>query len=663
MKRPAQGGRPRKLGRQELREIKRHLRRETTPEPEIQESSSESDEEPVFQRGKAYDALLTLLQSDHKEPKKKKAKVVEEQNDELEGLNLEAENESEESVSEFEDSDDDTENIFENRFNNVSDETVSLWQRTIDSTEKWPVTNKQKWGEPAYTSVTQAPLGSPQYSTKHQLKKKVQNEFSKEKLNPVEKDLFHNLLAYRDVCFPYKSYKHETYKRLYLLHILNHVTKTRERILKNNEKLHRYNEAVKHGTLKEGQEEPELRDLGFTRPKVLVLLPTRHAAYEMVEQLIKLSGCEQLENRKRFKTQFYDKKELPSTRPDDFKHMFKGNLNDFFSIGLKFTRKAVKLYLSFYNSDVLVASPIGLSMILEDPKTGKKEFDFLSSIEVLVVDCANQIEMQNWDHVNTVLKYTNAIPKEFHDADFSRIRMWYINEQAKYLRQTLVFGEFLTPSVSSVLSRSKNIAGRVRYKPVYTSQTCVMNSIGLKTKQIFQRFEASDPASNVDERFKFFANAVLPSITKQMSYDDGLLIYIPSYFDYVRVKSHLKGTKHTFASIDEYSLPSKLTRARDEFRSGKAKMLLYTERIHHYRRYELAGVKTVLVYEPPANPLFYKELVRFVGRSVFNGQADADLSFVKTIYSKLDIVALERIVGNERAPVLCHSSNEVFEFR
>ena len=37
----------------------------------------------------------------------------------------------------------------------------------------------------------------------------------------------------------------------------------------------------------------EIRDQGFTRPKVLILLPFRNSAMHLVEILIKLSGTDQ----------------------------------------------------------------------------------------------------------------------------------------------------------------------------------------------------------------------------------------------------------------------------------------------------------------------------------------------------------------------------------
>lgn len=690
--------RPRhKYGRQELRQIKRTTRRDADEQEEESVEQAEPEEveveAPSNQPAKngetreAYNALLTLLKSDHPEIRKKGPKASQKDDlediagfDEKEALE-DVQEDADESEEEVLEDEDENENIlakdpFESHFNLVSEELIEQKAKSYAAKEPW-ISKKSKVGETIYTAIQQTPPGDvpslPSFEKLsllgqyHCIKRRVGEAYLKnfsDELKPLEKALADEMFSYRDILFPSRNYKNTLYKRLYALHILNHVFKTRDRVMKNNDKLRRFQEDIKNGKIDRFTEEPEFRDQGFTRPKALILLPTRNAAYELVELLIKLSGCDQQENRKRFKLQFYEAGGPSDTKPADFREMFKGNSNDFFSIGLKFTRKSLKLYSSFFTSDVLIASPIGLSMILEDPKQSKRQYDFLSSIEVLVIDQANQIEMQNWDHVSTVLKYINKIPKDFHGADFSRVRMWSINDQLHLMRQTMVFSEFSTPTVNSIFSKSQNIAGRTRYKPEITTQTCIMNSVGIKIKQIFQRFESPDPISNYESRFKFLVNSVLPSISKQTLYEDGLLIYIPSYFDYVRVKNHIKQhTKLNFGAIDEYLSQSRVSRTRHAFQTGKIKILLYTERLHHFRRFEIAGVKTVLIYEPPANPLFYKELLRFVAKSVYKEEADIDLSFVKTLFSKWDAASLERIVGNERAPVLCNSVNETYEFR
>lgn len=691
-----------KRGRTELRTVTRTAQRPKRDDKEKNHSiqtinngdtlkdQSDSKMEDVSEEedlsGKAYSALLTLLKSKNKEKsnlEQNETKIAqEEQNqdantdddEEIAGENFAEDNEESESESENEEEDLPAElaiDPFEVHFNQPSDEYLEKEEKlVIKEHNKWTTLSKVTYEDLSLSSTTLSPPGETITHVNNKkdpstikdfksLKMRVldayENEFG-EDVTKLDSILLQPILSYQDVNYQYKTYANKTYKKLYAMHALNHIYKTRDRIIKNTAKLHQ---------AAENNQDLELRDQGFTRPKVLILLPSREACHTLVELLIKLSGTTQQENKKRFTTQFHAKDVPRSNKPQDFQDAFKGNNNDYFCIGLKLTRKSLKLYSSFYTSDIIIASPLGLSMILENPDKKKRQYDFISSIEVLIVDRANQIEMQNWDHVNTIMKYINKVPKDFHDADFSRIRMWSINDQAKLLRQTLVFCEYLTPSINNLVSsKSFNLLGKTKFKPIITSETSIMNSIGIKIKQIFQRFPSESPATDPDSRFKFFINSVLPNLLKTTSYEDGIMIYIPSYFDYLRVKDYFKtSTKFNFGAVDEYSSQSKLTRTRHEFANSKIKIMLYTERLHYFRRYEIGGVKNIIMYAPPTNPIFYKELIRFIAKSVFKDECDLNLVTVKILYSKWDATALDRIVGNERAPILCHSRNEMYEFR
>lgn len=701
-------------GRQEYRNVTRTSKRNPKLEEQeqLEQENSENDTQPSDveadgndndDKGKAYDALLTLLsaEQDVEEESEDEDEAHENQSEEEEGDEDDDDEEdeeeeelgeghvtgvvneetpdSEESEEEYEEEDSDDENSadpFDSHFASTSEKYLDECTTALKETKRWK--NSKKSSESYSCIVSLPPVGSSsKYAEipedhnldKYNIKSRILEPF-KEKNdesvtnNEIAELILDPMFSYKDVLLPYADFKkQEDYRKLYTLHCLNHVFKTRDRIVKNNSKIATQNENIANGKLKP-EDEKDFRDQGFTRPKVLILLPTKNHCYKVVEEMIKVAGAEQIENLKKFKAQFYEDSTPPDNKPDDFQDLFEGNTNDHFCLGIKFTRKSLKLYSSFYQSDIIFASPIGLQRILTNPDKKKRQTDFLSSIEVLIVDNANAIELQNWDHMLTVLKHTNQIPTAMHDTDFGRVRMWSINDQAHLFRQTLVFTEYNTPNINNLLSKSENIFGKYRFRKNVKNEESAMFKVGLKIRQIFNRFESSTPLDEPDARFNHFKSVIVPSLSKSTSYEDGLLIYIPSYHDFVRVKNYLhQKTSLLFIDANEYSEQKDLTKARALFQQGRRKILLYTERLHHYRRFDLKGVKNIFMYGVPNNPIFYTELVSSIGRSVYDGIADFNISNVRMLYSKWDALALERIVGSERAPVLTHGHNEFYEFR
>lgn len=61
-------------------------------------------------------------------------------------------------------------------------------------------------------------------------------------------------------------------------------------------------------------------------------------------------------------------------------------------------------------------------------------------------------------------------------------------------------------------------------------------------------------------------------------------VFIPSYFDFVRVRNFMKREGISFAQMCEYTRLPDISRARLNFCQGKRHLLLYTERLHFYRR-------------------------------------------------------------------------------
>ena len=68
---------------------------------------------------------------------------------------------------------------------------------------------------------------------------------------------------------------------------------------------------------------------------------------------------------------------------------------------------------------------------------------------------------------------------------------------------------------------------------------------------MFHRFDTSSPLKSADDRFDYFVNKVMPEFQKDLMYHT--LIFVPSYFDYVRIRNWCTGADLDFAEICEYT--------------------------------------------------------------------------------------------------------------
>lgn len=266
-----------------------------------------------------------------------------------------------------------------------------------------------------------------------------------------------------------------------------------EHIYWNSREISRNSDRIKAGKVK------EVRDQGFTKAKVLIITPLRSTAYAIISNLISISSSlsktslglasgQEVRFKARFMEEYFTPghnpedsqtldnggdiifEESPSTassdqksktdgKPKDFDQLFGGNNDDCFKMGIKFSKKAVGLYANFYSCDLIIGSPLGLRMAASS-KDGLN-FDFLSGIEILLVDHSEVLLMQNWEHTLMIFNNLNLIPKVDHGADFSRIRDWALDGYSKYLRQTIILSKYATPELNNLLNtHCFNIEGK-----------------------------------------------------------------------------------------------------------------------------------------------------------------------------------------------------------
>jgi len=125
--------------------------------------------------------------------------------------------------------------------------------------------------------------------------------------------IFALLNNYYDVLFCRRTMTNQSeLRQVYVLHILNHVFKTRDYILRHNGKISK----------SDPLSNLEFRDQGFTRPKVLVLVPFRSSCFKITNLIIKLSPKVQgsrVANKKKFYDEFGGKTYVPGIpKPGSF---------------------------------------------------------------------------------------------------------------------------------------------------------------------------------------------------------------------------------------------------------------------------------------------------------------------------------------------------------
>mmetsp|Transcript_122497 Transcript_122497/g.341408 ORF Transcript_122497/g.341408 Transcript_122497/m.341408 type:complete len:506 (+) Transcript_122497:1-1518(+) len=504
-----------------------------------------------------------------------------------------------------------------------------------------------------------------------------------------------------------------------MLHAADHVLKAGREVLKNSADISAARQqAAEGGKAANVAVDYTVGDQGFTRARVLILCPFRSACYELVKMFLALCPRKQVANQHRFEEEFSsddteEANEEHSKKPADWCHLFNGNNDDCFRLGVAIQRKTVKLYAPFLASDVIFCSPLGLRQITGAEGEWRRDFDFLSSIEVCIVDRADVLRMQNWEHVQEVIEVVNRKPRSIEGVDISRLRSAFADDRARAFRQTVVTSDGQSMDAEALFSKATSPAGPQQphiglAKKLKTGrggrgggrwgsfgdddpeeedleegmsmgvlaktqavQSCSQSCRGFVrlaeppdgrpmqratsfgvARQFFLHTPCNSLQEHSDQLFNTFEEKYWKPLGSSL---ERLLIIATSYFDFLRLRQFFREEGASFSSTFEYAEKKDLARARYRFAQGERRMLLVTERFLWYRRYKLKGADYVLFYGPPETPGIYEDVLGYVRTpSTCNSMC---------LFTRHDGFALERIVGHQRAcRMLTSPPGKVFIF-
>ena len=149
-----------------------------------------------------------------------------------------------------------------------------------------------------------------------------------------------------------------------------------------------------------------------------------------------------------------------------------------------------------------------------------------------------------------------------------------------------------------------------------------------------------------------------------LSVETGTLVFISSYFDFVRLRNYLKRQAENFAQLHEYEESGRVAQARQLFVKGEKRLMLFTERFHFFFRYRIKGIRSLLFYQPPVDPEFYPELVEMaatLGQSKLDETTERQRLPCSLLFCRFDVLRLQNIFGQEATKRLlaCGEKEEV----
>ena len=453
---------------------------------------------------------------------------------------------------------------------------------------------------------------------------------------------------------------------------LSHMLHQSTRVEKNNKRLRK-------------RPDLECRDQGPNRARICVLAPFRANAFEIVRNWIALLDLQPdaVGNYENFAAEFegQDSRNESARNWEDWRReLFKGHYDDSnyddFVIGISFNHGKLRLQFpktaqALCNVDVVIASPLALSRIAASdfktlrvkekfahqtevmegepsPESPEEEdetpvMDFLSGIELLIVDRIDALAMQNFENARDVVRAVNAQAVATISADINRIEEKFLSpHSARAARQTVL--------IAGSVMRDDYIAGLgLREDKVSVEGDACSTGTALHRalkQKIKQQFFIRLPVAKAEERSEallaYFKSTFWSEIGNDIKY---LVIVVAETADLPALKECLDDEGVVDCFLSELDLSDIGGKRRKQmkavlrgFREGDLRTIVVTERLLWYQRIRISAGKHVLFYGCPKTDSVYADILADI---------EDPLRCTSTcIYTANERTALERIVGS-----------------
>lgn len=374
-------------------------------------------------------------------------------------------------------------------------------------------------------------------------------------------------------------------------------------------------------------------DSGYTPATVLVLCPMKVQAYAFITEVLNFLPIDaetdpfnmSLEHIEKLNTE-YDAEPPENVRkykPADYVEIFGGVTDQDFKMGIRFFPNKVSLYQKMAKSQMIIASPFALMK--------HDDLDFLSSIEVLVLDSLDVLLTQNHEACFNIVSKLNEMPSNVKSTPWNRLRAYCADKNHKKMRQSIGYSSVLTPDMRSLFSDFVNIKGSIISRPL------LYPPIIVKGANIqFHRIPCDSHQSIGESQYQYFIQKIIPMIKQWRNEREDVakrtIIYFVSSMRFYQIRKYITEQNIEFLELGDAATKTDLKLMKKSFQADPNAVMLMTERFYFHYRPQLANVERTVFILPPTYPQYFSEI---------SGGGETHIYF-----TQYDEFAIERVVGS-----------------